>query len=150
MSGSTSVGPDIVTFICGQKVFFVVQFDNQKYFDYVINEGPWFWGRVGLFVTLWFPGFDANSMVVTKWSIWVRLHNLPLLFWQHEVLEVIGNSLGRFLKMDREKMDKGMFNFSHICVEMDLNKGIPNRIHLTHQDFKWTPWLYFENTAFRC
>lgn len=70
MSGYTSIRPEIVTFICVQKVFFVVQFDTKKHFNYVINEGPWFSGRTGLFVTPRFPSFDANSMVVTKILIW--------------------------------------------------------------------------------
>lgn len=78
----------------------MVQFDNQKDYSHVINEGPWFWGRAGLFVTPWFPSFDANSMVATKMQVWVRLHNLPLPFWHHQVLEDIGNSLGVFLKLD--------------------------------------------------
>jgi len=51
--------------------------------------------------------------------------------------------------MDRERMDKGIFTFARICVEMDLSKGLPDRTHLTHQDFKWPQWLDFENTTFR-
>lgn len=78
----------------------MVQFDNIENYCFANNEGPWFWGRAGLFVTSWFPGFDANTMVVTKILVWVRLHNLPLSFWHHQVLENIGNSIGRFIKLD--------------------------------------------------
>lgn len=37
----------------------VVQIDTQ-------NEGPWLRGRVGLSIAMWFPRFDATSMVVTS------------------------------------------------------------------------------------
>lgn len=131
-------------------MFFVFQFDAKEDYNHVINDRPWFWGRAGLFVTPWFPGFDANSMMVYKMPVWVRLHNLPLHFWHHLVLESIKTSLGRFLKLDRERMEKGIFTFARICVEMDLSKGLPKCIHLTHKDFKWTQCLDFENNAFRC
>ena len=109
--------------------------------DYVLNEVPWFWGRVGIFVTPWFPRLDGTSMVATKMLVWVRLHNIPLPFWHHQVLEGIGISMGIFLKMDKERMDKGIFTFAHICVETDLIKHLPDHIHLIQQEFKWTQWL---------
>jgi len=89
-------------------------------------------------------------MVVTKILVWARLPNLLLPYWNHQVLEGIGSYLGRFLKVDRERMDKDISTFARICVEMDLRKGLPDRIHLTHQDIKWRQWLDFENTTFRC
>lgn len=52
--------------------------------------------------------------------------------------------------MDQEIIEKGIFTFVRICVEIDFSKGLPNHIHLVHKDFKWTPLLDFENTAFRC
>lgn len=62
------------------KGFFIVKFDTAKEKDYALHEGPWFWGNAGLFMTPWFPGFDPSTMVVSKMSVWVRLHNLPLHF----------------------------------------------------------------------
>ena len=81
MNGSTKTGPKNMIFIYTPKGFFMVQFDNIEDYSSVTNDGPWFWGRAGLFVTSWFPDFDANSMVVTKMIVSVRLHNLPLPFW---------------------------------------------------------------------
>lgn len=69
--------------------FFIVKFDTTKDKDYVLNEGSWFWGNASLFMTPWFQGFNANTMLVSKMSVWVRLHNLPLHFWHHKVLEGI-------------------------------------------------------------
>ena len=110
------------------KGFFIVQFDSPDEYQKVLLQGPWFWGRVGLFITPWFPEFDANTMVVTKMPVWVRLPNLPLPFWHHLVLEDIGNLLGRFIKSDNERKDKGLFTYARICVEIDLNKGLPDRL----------------------
>jgi len=132
------------------KGFFIVQFELQEDCQKVITQGPWFWGRAGLFLTPWFPEFDANSMVVTKMPVWVRLPNLPLPFWHHMVLEDIGNLLGKFIKRDPDRNDQGLFTYARICVEIDLSKGLPDRIHLQYEKFKWLQALDYENTAFRC
>lgn len=60
--------------------FFIVKFDATKDKDYVLNEGPWFWGNASLFMIPWFPGFDENIMVISKMFVWVKLQNLPFHF----------------------------------------------------------------------
>jgi len=132
------------------KGFFVVQFESQEDYQKILVQGPWFWGRAGLFITPWFPEFDADTMVVTKMPVWVRLPNLPLPFWHHEVLEDIGNRLGKFIISDEERREQGLFTYARICVEIDLSKGLPDKIQLQHESFKRIQALDYENTAFRC
>lgn len=132
------------------KGFFVVQFESKEDYQRIIEQGPWFWGRAGLFLTPWFPEFDANSMVVTKMPVWVRLPNLPLPFWHHQVLEDIGNLLGKFIKSDSDLNEQGLFTYARICVEIDLSKGLPDRVQLLYEKHKWIQALDYENTAFRC
>lgn len=132
------------------KGFFIVTFLETEERDNILNEGPWFWGSAGLFVTPWFSGFDANTMVVSRMPVWVRLHNLPLHFWHFKSLTAIGNSLGRMLKIDTDRHLKGIFTFARICVEVDLSKGLPESIFLTFNNIQWKQSLDYENTAFRC
>lgn len=105
-------------YLCVQKVF--------SWCNFTIQKGPWFSGRAGLVISPWVPGFNTNTMVVTKMTVWVRLHNVPLPFCHHQVLENIGNSIGRFIMLDRERMDIGIFTFARLCKEMDLRKGLPD------------------------
>lgn len=132
------------------KGFFIVTFLEIEERDNILNEGPWFWGSAGLFVTPWFSDFDANTMVVSRMPVWVRLHNLPLHFWHFKSLTAIGNSLGRMLKIDKDRHLKGIFTFARICVEVDLSKGLPESIFLTFNNIQWKQPLDYENTAFRC
>lgn len=130
---------DIYQFSMG---LFVVQFDNQGDLDFVLNERPWFWGMEGLLLTPWFPYFDVILIVVTKTQVSVRLHNLPLLFWYHKFLEGISNMLGKFLKMDQYRMEKCIFTFSRMHIEIYLSGGLLDHIHLVHKYFKWTQFLF--------
>lgn len=132
------------------KGFFIVIFLVAEEREKIFNEKPWFWGSAGLFVTPWFPEFDANTMVVSRMPVWVRLHNLPLHFWHFKTLAAIGNTLGRMLKIDTERHIKGIFTFARICVEVDLSQGLPESIYLNFNNSQWKQSLDYENTAFRC
>eukprot|EP00253_Pinus_taeda_P034064 PITA_34064 len=132
------------------KGFFIVIFLEEEEREKILNEGPWFWGSAGLFVTPWFPEFDANTTVVSRMPVWVRLHNLPLHFWHFKTLSAIGNTLGRMLKIDTDRHLKGIFTFARICVEVDLSQGLPESIILNFNNIQWKQPLDYENTAFRC
>lgn len=47
-------------------------------------------------------------------------------------------------------MEDGIYTFAQICVEVDLNKGLPDRIVLKHKDHCWLQTIDYENTTFRC
>ena len=65
-------------------------------------------------------------------------------------MEDIGNILGRFIKSDSDRKEQGVFNYAIICVDIDLTKGLPDRIQLKHEPFNWIQSLDYENTTFRC
>lgn len=123
------------------KGFFIVKFQTTEVRDLVIQEGPWFWASSGLFITPWFPEFDANTFIVSKIPVWVRLHNLPLHFWDQRILECIGNTIGRYIKMDTQRLEERIFTFARIYVEVNLNKGLLHCIKLKHKDRSWTQSL---------
>lgn len=125
----SSWSPNCEIYLC-PKGFFIVRFNTEQERDSIINQGPWFWGNAGLFTTPWFSDFDATTMIVSRMPVWVRLHGLPLHFWHHKALTAIGNTLGKFLKMDDERATRGIFTFARICVEVDLSEGLPDHITL--------------------
>ena len=94
------------------KGYFIVKFQSQEARDIIIRVGLCFWGSTGLFITHWFPDFDANTMEITKMPVWVRLYNLLLHFWNKGVLEGIGNSLGRYIKTDTQRLEERIFTFA--------------------------------------
>ncbi|KAH9288659.1 hypothetical protein KI387_032776, partial [Taxus chinensis] len=65
------------------------------------------------------------------------------------VCVAIGNSLGRFIKVDDEQSKKGLFTYAHICIEVDFSNGLPDKLELIHDGFKWIQILDYDNTTFR-
>lgn len=66
------------------------------------------------------------------------------------VLEGIGNSIGKYIKTDLERIDDKNYTFPRICVEADLSKGLTDSIKLIYKQQNWQQVLDYENTAFRC
>lgn len=126
------------------KGFFIVNFLSAIDKDIVIQEGLWFWGSTGLFISPWFPDFDANTMVVSKMAVWVQLHNLPIHLWNHQVLAGIGNTIARYIKTDTQRVEERIYAFARICVEVDLSKDQPDQIQLKHRQRSWTHVLDYE------
>jgi hypothetical protein len=59
--------------------------------------------------------------------------------------------LGRFIKIDTDRIAKGFVTFTCICVEIDLSQGLPDKILIDWGD--GDPFIYmvdYENTVFRC
>jgi hypothetical protein len=110
------------------KGFFIINFSTKYECQCVLEKGPWFWGRSGLSMQIWFPGFNPLTMTAMTTPVWVRLPNLPLNFYTPSFLPTLGNALGRFIKTDTYKIAKGFITFAHICVEIDLSQGLPDRI----------------------
>lgn len=51
--------------------------------------------------------------------------------------------------MDHERIDKGLLTFTQICVEIDLNKGLPKQIQIVDKT-KWNRKIDYDNMTFLC
>jgi hypothetical protein len=137
-------------FFCS-KGFFIVNFSTEAECQRVLEQGPWFWGRSGLSMQRWFPDFNPLTMTAMTTPVWVRLPNLPLHFYSPSFLPTLGNALGRFIKIDTDRITKGFITFARICVEIDLSQGLPDRILIDWDEGDpFTQMVDYENTAFRC
>ena len=108
----------------------MVFYDNPADYKKVAENGPWFWARVGCFITPWITDFDPSYALIKITPVWIRLLNLPLHFCGIVVLSEIGNALGKLVAIDYDRIAKGMQTYVHICVEVDLSAGLSDQIIL--------------------
>lgn len=110
-------------------VFFQKLEDLKKVFD----QGPW----------LFRPPF--STMVPWLWySFHVRFGSYLY------ILENMVNLIGWHIKTDNDRMAKGIISFVLICVEVDLSKGLPDKILLKLRGRVYSQPVDYENTAFCC
>jgi hypothetical protein len=127
--------------------FFVFGFASKEDRDLVFRSGPYFMGSRGLFLAPWTLDFNPEAEI-TAAPVWVRLPHLPLYLWGTRSLEAIGNKLGRFLDSAEPKGDQ--FTCARICVEVNLEKGLPEAINLSLGEWCHLQELDYEQIPFKC
>eukprot|EP00253_Pinus_taeda_P033123 PITA_33123 len=127
--------------------FFIFEFTTKEDRDLVFRNGPYFMGNQALYLNKWTPDFDPSVDVPKEVPVWVRLPNLPIHCWSYQSLQRIGNGLGRFI----DKADnKGQYTCARICVEVDLEAGLPEAIKLTVGEWHHYEKLDYEQLPFKC
>eukprot|EP00253_Pinus_taeda_P004060 PITA_04060 len=74
-------------------------FSNLEDKERVFEEGPYFFNNLGLFMRHWEEFYNPDKEKMLATPIWVRLFGLPIEFWDLEILEGIGNSIGTSVKV---------------------------------------------------
>lgn len=110
------------------KGYFIFLFENKADKDLIFRSGPYFMGPRGLYLNRWNLSFDSKKDVPSAVPVWVRLPHLPLHYWDDDTLMAIGNALGKYI--DKAEPKGPLFACARICVEVDLEKGLPEEVNL--------------------
>ncbi|XP_057815843.2 uncharacterized protein LOC131029395 [Cryptomeria japonica] len=130
------------------KGFFIASFASLD--DHALALGKlWAWGFNSLLVKLWTP-FNPLTESLYVCPVWVHLPNLPLRFWEHSCYEAIGNTIGRFLKINDAKPSMGHSTFARILIDIDISLPLLGDVVLMVGDRPWTQLLDYEGLPFRC
>jgi hypothetical protein len=127
--------------------FFVFEFISEEDRDLIFRNGPYFMGTQGLYLNKWTPNFDPLVDLPKEVPVWVKLPNLPMHCWDFESLQRIGNGVGWFI--DRAD-NKGQYSCARICVEVDLEVGLPEAIKIKVGDWQHYQKLDNEQFPFKC
>jgi hypothetical protein len=129
------------------KGFFVFVFENPEDRGLIFRNGPFFMGPQGLYLNKWTPDFDPTQDVPSAVPVWVRLPHLPLHCWNQKSLQNIGNALGKYID---QATRKDQYSCARICVEVDLEEGLPEAINLTVAGWTHVQELDYEQLPFKC
>ena len=109
-------------YFCGRD-FYTFLFETNEDQDMIIRGDPYFFSNRVVYLNRWTLEFNLELDVPWTIPVWVRLSRLPLHCWKTYSLKNIGNSLGKYI--DSTKPKGNMFACAQICVEVDLEKGLP-------------------------
>jgi hypothetical protein len=105
-------------------------------------------GSRGMYLNSWTPDFSPENDIPNAVHVWVRLPFLPLHCWNDETILSIGNTLGKYI--DRVEPKDGLQACAWICVEVDLEKGLPEAINLTLDKWTYLQQVDYEQLPFKC
>ncbi|XP_057831869.1 uncharacterized protein LOC131042571 [Cryptomeria japonica] len=130
--------------------YFQVVFSCMSDRNKVFEGGPYFYNQVGLFIKPWHVGFNPTEELPSQVLVWVRLPWLPLEFWREDIFSLVASQLGKPVGPSRQTMEKKVITYARVCVEIDLNKPLPDSIEIRLGSSSWIQQLDYETLPFRC
>ncbi|KAL0910541.1 hypothetical protein M5K25_021534 [Dendrobium thyrsiflorum] len=103
---------------------FICIFTSAAARDAVLQGGSWLVGGSLLGMVKWTSDYIPNSLARLHSSVWVRLPQLPLLYWDVTNLNRIANFIGEPLWLDSHTSAWGRSSFARMCVRLDLSKPL--------------------------
>ncbi|XP_028799741.1 uncharacterized protein LOC114755036 [Neltuma alba] len=116
--------------------FFVVKFTSWEDYHRVLREGPWLIANHELTVREWRANFNPMTEVLEDILVWVRLSDLPFECYEEEVLQVIGDQIGKTVKVDNTTSFQSRGKFARLGVQVDLMKPLLPYLIMEGREFK--------------
>jgi len=96
--------------------------------DAILKNGPWFIEGHFLSIRPWEPFFKPTCASVSSIVVCVRLHELPMELYETEVLQQIGESIGRVLRINTHTAIEARGRYARLCIQLDINKLLINTV----------------------
>ncbi|XVE96610.1 hypothetical protein REPUB_Repub02eG0237700 [Reevesia pubescens] len=110
--------------------FYCIRFGLRMDYNSVLTNGPWIVADHYLTVRRWTPGFRSEEATINSVAAWVRFPGMPLEFYDSSILRMMGDKIGRSVRIDRTTTNMIRGKFARMCVELDLTKPLVSRIFI--------------------
>ena len=117
----------------GSKGFFTISFLNMEHRNIILDGGPYLFYSVGLFLRPSKEKFYPEKENMKVALVWIRMYSLLCEYWDPKILEDLGNSLGKFIKISEHGKIQIYIAYTRICVYMDLT-DLPEAIIMSWED----------------
>ena len=96
----------------GAKGFFTIILFNEEDRMRILENGPYFYNSMGLFLRPWKERFNPDKENLTISPIRIRMYSLPTKYWKEEIMMDIGNTLGNFIKISEQNRQRKYILYS--------------------------------------
>ncbi|KAI0531063.1 hypothetical protein KFK09_000613 [Dendrobium nobile] len=103
---------------------FICLFASPEARDAVLMSGPWIIASNIVGMDKWTPNSSPSSLQGMHSPIWIRLPQLPLIYWDADNINRIANMLGDPLWMDSHTSSWGKSSYARICVRIDISQRL--------------------------
>ncbi|CAN1294981.1 hypothetical protein LINPERPRIM_LOCUS22675 [Linum perenne] len=110
--------------------YYVVKFETVSDYQRAMFVGPWMVGDHYVVSQEWRPYFQPEDSPISTLRVWVRLSGIPLEYYDALILRIIGDRIGKTVRLDHTTLEGSRGNFARICVEVDLSKPLLSKYRL--------------------
>ncbi|CAN1185857.1 hypothetical protein LINPERHAP2_LOCUS37820 [Linum perenne] len=112
-------------------------------------EGPWLVGDHYVVSEEWRPNFEPGYSQVNTMKVWIRLPGLPLENFDAGILRIIGDKIGRTVRVDGTTLFGNRGNYARVCVEIDLREPLISKYRL-HRRVRRIEYEGLHKICFHC
>lgn len=116
--------------------FYVVKFTSKLDYEFALGGGPWMIYDHYLMIRTWCPFFNPWAASVDRVMVWIRFPELPLEYYDEEVLRCFGNRIGKAIKVDFTTSLLARGKFARMCVEVDTSLPLLPVFIMEGREFK--------------
>jgi len=111
-------GPNLVDLMVDGKGFFFFHISDWEFRRKVLKGGPITVLKVPLVLQQWRPALDLRKDSHLTVPVWVRLKNLPPMFWSSQAISKIASKVGEPLYVDIRTDQMKALAYARVCVEI--------------------------------
>ena len=100
-----------------------------------------------MYLNKWDLSFNPEKDIPKAVPVWVKLPHLPLHYLNDEDFKAIGNTPDKYV--DKSELKTPMLSCTRICVEVDLDKGLPESINLSIDGWYHLQTVDYEKIPFK-
>nr|POE69940.1 uncharacterized protein CFP56_57744 [Quercus suber] len=72
--------------------------------------------------------FKPSEANISSVALWIKLNELPIEYYNSEALQIIGNTIGRVLRIDMHTANESRRRFARPCIQVDIEKPLNTTI----------------------
>ncbi|KAF3776181.1 hypothetical protein EJ110_NYTH48924 [Nymphaea thermarum] len=129
---------------------FLVRVNSEEELKEVLSR-KWVVGGRFLIASRWKPGTEMRLLEEESIHLWIRLPQLPVLFWNSYSFKAIAQGLGAsFVRADECTMHRDKLGFARLCIDVPLNfKPVP-KIKIEARENKISQEVIYESKVRLC
>ncbi|KAL8485573.1 hypothetical protein ACS0TY_027748 [Phlomoides rotata] len=110
------------------KGYFNIRFSSKDDRDRILKRRTWS-VKLGLMrLQHWVLDFDPDKIKSSVTQVWIRIHGLPIEYWQNQVLWAMTLVIGTPIMIDERTKTQSMCRYARMLVEFDLKQPREERI----------------------
>jgi hypothetical protein len=113
---------------------YLFRFADEKLRDEVMEAKVWYIANKPLILRKWTPGMQLLKLSLSSIPIWIKLHNLPIEFWNATCLSYVASGVGKPLCADSVTEEQQRLGFARVLVEVDMNSNFPKELEVVGVD----------------
>jgi hypothetical protein len=113
---------------------YLFRFENEQTRDEVMEAKIWHMANKPLILRKWTPGMQLLKLSLSSIPVWIKIHNLPVEFWNSICLSYVASGVGKPLCADSVTEEQIRLGFARVLVEINIDSDFPKEVEVVGAD----------------